>query len=260
MMKLTIKEIENKLLELKGSGERLRGFLEELKNDGRAGVQKIINRHEKELKSAHLLKEKYEEMLIFEREWGNQGKTLIAGVDEVGRGPLAGPVVAAAVILAPGTYIPGINDSKMLSEQRREELYEKILNQAAAVGLGIVSAPEIDQINIYQASKKAMVKAVRALKKEPDHLLIDAMELPLPITQSKIIKGDAKSVSIAAASIVAKVTRDRYMKELHGKYPQYLFHKNMGYGTKEHLKALDEHGPVGEHRRSFSPVQQGTLL
>ncbi|MDN4523439.1 ribonuclease HII [Fictibacillus fluitans] len=260
MMKLTIKEIEKRLLELKESGGGLESFLEELGKDSRTGVKKIISRHEKELMSAQLLKEKYEEMLIFELEWMNQGKSFIAGVDEVGRGPLAGPVVAAAVILAPGTYIPGVNDSKMLGEQRREELYEKIMTQAVAVGIGLVASSEIDQINIYQASKKAMVKAVKALRKEPDHLLIDAMEIPLPVTQSKIIKGDAKSVSIAAASIVAKVTRDRYMKELHGKYPHYFFHKNMGYGTKEHLQALEEHGPVDEHRRSFSPVGQGTLL
>lgn len=259
-MKYTIKEIEQKVVELKGNVQDLSSFVSELKNDTRAGVKKIIQRLEKEQETARALKVKYEEMMAFERDWTEKGKSLIAGIDEAGRGPLAGPVVAAAVILKDGVYIPGLNDSKVLSEQRREELFELIMQNALGVGVGMATAEEIDRINIYQASKAAMVKAVQALQTAPDHLLIDAMEIPMDVTQTKIIKGDAKSVSIAAASIIAKVTRDRYMRELHERHPQYRFHKNMGYGTKEHLEALEQHGPVSEHRRSFAPVQQGMLL
>ncbi|SFD87212.1 RNase HII [Bacillus sp. OV194] len=259
-MKLTIKEIEERIHALKEEKNELDAFIDELQSDERSGVKKIILRHEKALESARLLKDRYEQMMVFEKEWTSKGKRVIAGVDEVGRGPLAGPVIAAAAILKPGTYIPGLNDSKMLSESRREELFGEIMKNAVSIGIGLVTAQEIDEINIYQASKKAMVKAVGAMKEQPDHLLIDAMELPLAVTQSKIIKGDAKSVSIAAASIIAKVTRDRYMKKLHRNHPQYHFNKNMGYGTKEHLEALERFGPVEEHRRSFSPVQQGSLL
>ena len=180
-----------------------------------------------------------------------QGFSLIAGIDEVGRGPLAGPVVASAVILPETFYLPGLNDSKKISEAKRELFYETIMEEAIAVGTGIVHNEEIDEINIYEATKKAMITAVAQLSQQPDHLLIDAMKLDLPIPQLSIIKGDAKSVSIAAASIVAKVTRDRMMKEYAKEYPHYGFDKNMGYGTSAHLDALHAYGLTPWHRKKF---------
>ena len=191
-------------------------------------------------------------MKKYERELREQGLSYIAGVDEVGRGPLAGPVVAACVILPEDFFIPQINDSKKLSGKQRDELYDKIMEQAIDVGIGVVSSEEIDRMNILQATIKAMLKAVDSLKITPEFLLIDALEIPALIPQMKIIKGDAKSVSIACASIVAKVYRDRLMEQYSKEYPQYHFAKNAGYGTKEHLEALKKYGPCPLHRKSFS--------
>ena len=189
-------------------------------------------------------------LMRYEREYDSEG--LIAGVDEAGRGPLAGPVVAAAVILHPGAEILGINDSKKLSEKKRETLYPEILYKAMAVGIGIVSAARIDEINILQATYEAMRKAVEGLCFSPDLLLVDAVTIPgLAVKQVPIIKGDAKSLSIGAASIVAKVTRDRLMRELDAIYPQYGFEGHKGYGTAAHIAALKEFGPCPVHRRSF---------
>lgn len=189
-------------------------------------------------------------LMRYEREHENEG--LIAGVDEAGRGPLAGPVVAAAVILYPGAEILGINDSKKLSEKKREELYPEIMRRAMAVGVGLVSAGRIDKINILQATYEAMRKAVRQLCFSPDVLLVDAVTIPeLSVKQVPIIKGDAKSLSIGAASIVAKVTRDRLMREMALIYPEYGFEAHKGYGTAAHIAALKEYGPCPIHRRSF---------
>ena len=189
-------------------------------------------------------------LMRYEREYDSEG--LIAGVDEAGRGPLAGPVVAAAVILHPGAEILGINDSKKLSEKKRETLYPEILDKAMALGIGIVSAARIDEINILQATYEAMRKAVEGLCFSPDLLLVDAVTIPgLAVKQVPIIKGDAKSLSIGAASIVAKVTRDRLMRELDAIYPQYGFEGHKGYGTAAHIAALKEFGPCPVHRRSF---------
>ena len=189
-------------------------------------------------------------LMRYEREYDSEG--LIAGVDEAGRGPLAGPVVAAAVILHPGAEILGINDSKKLSEKMLETLYPEILDKAMAVGIGIVSAARIDEINILQATYEAMRKAVEGLCFSPDLLLVDAVTIPgLAVKQVPIIKGDAKSLSIGAASIVAKVTRDRLMRELDAIYPQYGFEGHKGYGTAAHIAALKEFGPCPVHRRSF---------
>lgn len=184
-----------------------------------------------------------------------KGYSIIAGIDEVGRGPLAGPVVAAAVILSEDFYLPGLNDSKKLSKAKRESYYTYI-KQHADIGIGIVDHKEIDQLNIYQATKKAMQMAVQSLTRTPDYLLIDAMTLPLSVPQESIIKGDTKSASIAAASIVAKVVRDRMMEQFAKKYPYYGFDQNMGYGTKEHLDGLKIYGPSDIHRLSFSPVKE----
>lgn len=252
MSKLTISEIEQQLLELNNVDPK---FLNMLKADERKGVQLLVNRWHKKNEQQKLAREKFMEMSQFEQKMRNQGFQFIAGIDEVGRGPLVGPVVAAAVILPADFYLLGIDDSKKLTEAKREDFYEEISNEAIAVSIGIVSAEEIDQMNIYQATKKAMLSALVGLTPPPDYLLIDAMKLETPYPQEAIIKGDAKSISIAAASIIAKVTRDRIMKEMSGMYPEYGFAKNMGYGTKEHLTAIGEYGITPFHRKSFAPIK-----
>lgn len=197
-------------------------------------------------------------MKEFETELYNKGINLIAGIDEVGRGPLVGPVVTAAVILPKDFYDERINDSKKLTEKKRELLYDVIMENALSVGIGVSSPEVIDEINILNATKKAMIEAVNNLTIKPEHLLIDAVKLDIDIPQTSIIKGDAKSESIAAASIIAKVTRDRMMIELDKKYPMYDFKHNKGYGTKKHIDALYEYGPISEHRKSFAPVSELT--
>lgn len=189
-------------------------------------------------------------MRIFERKYESEG--LLCGVDEAGRGPLAGPVVAGAVILPKDCEILYLNDSKKLTKRRRDLLYEEIMEKALAVGVGVVSHTRIDEINILQATYEAMRQAVGKLSPEPDILLNDAVTIPeLSIQQVPIIKGDAKSVSIAAASVIAKVTRDRMMEELESVYPGYGFASNKGYGSAAHIAALRERGPCEIHRRTF---------
>lgn len=191
----------------------------------------------------------------FEVEARRCGYRRVAGVDEAGRGPLAGPVVAAAVILPARCRLTGINDSKQLSESEREALYDAIIQRAIGIGVGIATEQEIDRLNILQATRTAMRRAIMGLAVVPDCLLTDAMELPgVEIALRAIIKGDALSRSIAAASIVAKVTRDRLMVEHHRTYPQYNFLSHKGYGTEEHLQRLAEYGPCPIHRRTFAPV------
>lgn len=197
-------------------------------------------------------------MKEFENELYNNGINFIAGIDEVGRGPLVGPVVTAAVILPKDFYDERINDSKKLTEKKRELLYDVIMENALSVGVGMSSPEVIDEINILNATKKAMVEAVNNLSIKPEHLLIDAVKLDIDIPQTSIIKGDAKSQSIASASIIAKVTRDRMMIELDKKYPMYDFKHNKGYGTKKHIEALYKYGPLKEHRKSFAPVSELT--
>lgn len=196
------------------------------------------------------------EMLKYENDLYNEGIKLIAGIDEVGRGPLAGPVVAAAVILPKNFFDERINDSKKLSEKKRNELYKIICENAISIGIGIISNKRIDKINIYEATKEAMILAVKNLSFKPDYLLIDAMKLELDIPSLSIIKGDAKSQSIAAASIIAKVTRDNMMYELDKKYPMYDFANNKGYGTKKHIESIKKYGIINEHRKSFKPVSE----
>ena len=230
-------------------------FLKQIEKDTRKGVQNLIRKKFQALKKLEIERDHFLEMMKYEHELKMQGFQLIAGIDEVGRGPLAGPVVAASVIISDDFYLGGINDSKQLSEQKREEYFDIIMKNAVSVGIGVISPQEIDQINIYEATKKAMYAALNNSNIYPDYCLIDAMKLTLPIPQTSIIKGDAKSVSIAAASIVAKVTRDRMMAEYSEQYPYYYFEKNMGYGTKEHLDALNTHGPCPIHRKSFAPIK-----
>ena len=197
-------------------------------------------------------------MKEFENELYNNEINFIAGIDEVGRGPLVGPVVTAAVILPKDFYDERINDSKKLTEKKRELLYDVIMENALSVGIGISSPEVIDETNILNATKKAMIEAINNLSIKPEHLLIDAVKLDIDIPQTSIIKGDAKSQSIASASIIAKVTRDRMMVELDKKYPMYDFKHNKGYGTKKHIEALYKYGPLKEHRKSFAPVSELT--
>jgi ribonuclease HII len=193
----------------------------------------------------------------YEEEFEDNGYTYIAGCDEVGRGPLAGPVVVAAVILPLDLRIEGINDSKKLSEKKREALYKEIMQKAISVGISFISEEDVDRLNIYEATKKGMLEAISKLNPKPEHVLIDAMPLhELEIEHTSIIHGDALSASIGAASIIAKVTRDHYMEKMDFKYPNYGFAKHKGYGTKQHLEALNKYGPCPIHRRSFSPVQK----
>lgn len=219
--------------------------------DTRDGVRKLIAAAQKKMDAFEKEKVRIYEMEEFERQ--NEEKGYICGIDEVGRGPLAGPVVAGAVILPPNCDILYLNDSKQLSEKKREELYDIIMEKAIAVGIGAATPARIDEINILQADYEAMAQAVGKLTVKPDVLLIDAVHIPQleAYEQISIIKGDAKSVSIAAASIVAKVTRDRLMKELDAQYPAYGFAQNKGYGSAEHIAALKKYGPCPLHRRSF---------
>ena len=193
-------------------------------------------------------------MLEYENELYEKGITLVAGVDEVGRGPLIGPVVAAAVILPKGFYHPGIKDSKKLSEKKREELYKVITENALSIGVGTVSEEVIDEVNIYEATKTAMKEAINSLAIPPEHVLIDAMKLDLKMPSTSIIKGDALSESIAAASIIAKVTRDHLLMKMDEEYPMYDLKNNKGYVTKKHLEALEKYGACKYHRKSYSPV------
>ena len=195
-------------------------------------------------------------MKEFENELYESGIKYIAGIDEVGRGPLVGPVVTAAVILPRDFYDERINDSKKLTEKKRELLYDVIMENAVSVGIGISSEDVIDDINILEATKKAMIEAVNNLSVKPEYLLIDAVKLNIDIPQISIIKGDAKSESIAAASIVAKVTRDRMMIELDKIHPEYDFKHNKGYGTKKHIEAIEKYGIIKEHRKTFAPCDK----
>ena len=198
-------------------------------------------------------------MKEYENELYNKGIKYIAGVDEVGRGPLVGPVVTAAVILPVDSYDERINDSKKVTEKKREILYDVIMENAVSVGIGMSSSEVIDEINILEATKKAMKEALDNLSVKPEHVLIDAVKLDIDIPSTSIIKGDAKSQSIAAASIMAKVTRDRMMYELDKEHPEYDFAHNKGYGTKKHIEAIRKYGILKEHRKSFAPCNEYDL-
>lgn len=191
----------------------------------------------------------------YERKLKDKGVTLIGGVDEVGRGPLIGPVVAACVILPEKFNLDGLTDSKKLSEKKREYFYDEIMKQAISVGVGIIDNKKIDEVNIYEATKLAMKDAINNCKVKPEHILIDAMKLDVDIPTTSIIKGDLKSITISAASVIAKVTRDRMLEELDKKYPMYDFKNNKGYPTKKHLEAINQYGILDLHRRSYSPVR-----
>ncbi len=235
---------------LVASKEEQKILFEELRSDSRAGIQKLIEKYEKEESKRLLELQRIETMKYYEKQF--EDATYICGIDEVGRGPLAGPVVAGAVILDKQRDILYLNDSKKLSEAKREELAVIIKEQAIECSIGVIPPSVIDDINILQATYKAMQTAVRNLKHTPDVLLNDAVIIPeLSMQQVKIIKGDAKSISIAAASILAKVERDHMMMEYDKLYPEYGFAKNKGYGSAEHIAALKKYGPCPIHRSTF---------
>ena len=190
----------------------------------------------------------------YERELNNKGISLIAGVDEVGRGPLIGPVVAAAVILPKDYHLEGLTDSKKLSEKKRESFYDIIKKDALSIGIGIIDEKRIDEINIYEATKEAMKQAIDNLKIKPEHILIDAMPLNLDIPTTSIIKGDLLSINISAASVIAKVTRDHMLYDIDKEYPMYDLKNNKGYGTKKHIEAIKKYGITKYHRLSYKPV------
>ena len=230
--------------------DRLPELISAYEADERSGVQSLIAAANKKLEALEKERQRTERLKKFEKEYAAFG--YLCGIDEVGRGPLAGPVVAGAVVLPKDCDILYLNDSKQLSEKKREELYDVIMEKAVSVGLGFSSPERIDEINILQATYEAMREAVSKLSVQPDVLLNDAVTIPgLPMKQVPIIKGDAKSVSIAAASIVAKVTRDRMMVEYDTVFPEYGFASNKGYGAAAHIEALKKYGPCPIHRRSF---------
>lgn len=230
--------------------QELPAFCEIYRADERKGVQKLVEQGHKRIQALEQEKERLKQMREFEREYEHLG--YICGIDEVGRGPFAGPVVAGAVILPPDCEILYVNDSKQLSEKMREQLYDEIMEKAVSVAVGHASPQRIDEINILQATYEAMREAVSKLDVTPQILLNDAVTIPqITIPQVPIIKGDAKSISIAAASVVAKVTRDRLMREYDKIMPEYGFASNKGYGSKEHIEAIKKYGPTPIHRRSF---------
>ncbi|HFI0422908.1 TPA: ribonuclease HII [Streptococcus suis] len=227
----------------------------DLAQDERAGVHTAIKKRRKELEKEAAEDTRLEAMLSYEKALYDNGVEFIAGIDEVGRGPLAGPVVAAAVILPKGCKIRYLNDSKKIPKSKHESIYQEVMERAVAVGVGIKDAAVIDQVNIYEATKLAMLEALGQLSQEPEYLLIDAMKLDTPIPQTSIIKGDANSLSIAAASIVAKVTRDKMMADYDKEFSGYGFAKNAGYGTAEHLDGLNKLGITPIHRKTFEPIK-----
>ena len=251
----TVKEIKEALAAIESLDD---ARWQDYESDGRAGVQKAIQQRKKAIQADIDEDLRLENMLRYDKELYQQGYQAIAGIDEVGRGPLAGPVITACVILPKNCKIKHLNDSKKIPKNHHEEIYQEILARALGIGIGIVDNNVIDQINIYEATKVGMLQAINQLKgvvTKPDYLLIDAMHLETSIPQQSLIKGDANSLSIAAASIVAKVTRDRMMADYANDYPGYAFEKNVGYGTKEHLEGLKKYGITPIHRKTFEPIK-----
>lgn len=244
-----IKDIQDELKN--AETKELSAFVQKYQEDQRAGVVKLVSQANKRIDKYKAEIQRMENLKFFERKYGDVFH-VICGIDEAGRGPLAGPVVAGAVVFPADTDITGINDSKKLTEKKREELYDLIMENAVSVGIGMASPQRIDEINILQATYEAMREAISKLSVTPDLLLNDAVTIPeLPMKQVAIVKGDAKSVSIGAASIIAKVTRDRLMYEYDKVMPEYGFAKHKGYGTKEHIEAIKKYGPSPIHRTTF---------
>lgn len=254
--KETIPEIKERL-----KGVVPRQYIEGLQLDSRAGVIKLLGSYIKRAQQEKEEQHRLQKMWSYERAARKKGYTFVAGIDEVGRGPLAGPVVASAVILPQNVDVTGMNDSKKLTQEQRDILRAHIEENAISIGIGLVDVDYIDRHNILQATFEAMRIAISQLKPIPDIVLVDAVKIPLVhIPQKNIIKGDELSHSIAAASIIAKTTRDEWMRKAALTYPQYGFDQHVGYATAQHLKALEEFGPTPIHRRSFSPIKELVLL
>ncbi|WP_119317523.1 ribonuclease HII [Companilactobacillus formosensis] len=249
--KYTVKAVKELLTQETVSDE----LLQELQLDSRLGVKKLLEQYYKRIEQKKALIEKFRTKEFLEKPYWDHD-LLVAGVDEVGRGPLAGPVVTAAVILPADNTLYEVDDSKKLSISKRDELYKQICDQAIDISVAVGSPQLIDQENIYHATELTMAQSIKRLYAKPDHILVDAMTIPVDIPQTKLIKGDAKSLSIGAASIVAKVSRDRLMTMYSHLYPEFGFENNDGYGTKQHLQALDKFGRTKIHRLSFSPVRK----
>lgn len=249
LSEMSVREIEEALAGIP-SAELLRLCQE----DQRQGVQRLLARYWKQQKARAAEQTRIQGLLAEERKLWEKGYLLVAGIDEAGRGPLAGPVVAACCILPAKFSLPGLNDSKKLTESKRAKLFVEIQEQAVDYAIASAEPAEIDALNILEATRLAMKRAVEGLKTRPHHLLIDAVALPrVELPQTPIIGGDGLSASIAAASILAKVTRDDWMRKLHSVYPDYGFDQNKGYGTAKHMQALRTFGPCPLHRQSFMP-------
>ncbi|AUS98740.1 ribonuclease HII [Clostridium thermosuccinogenes] len=249
--KLRIKDVENIIKDM--DVDSAIAYLESLKSTCDINLDRLMDKYRRKKASLEEEKGRFAHMCKFEKDAYQKGYRYIAGVDEAGRGPLAGPVVAAAVILPEDVFIEKLNDSKKLSPKQRDMLYDIIMEKAVAYGIGMVDEKCIDEINILNATKKAMSKAIEQLNPKPDLILTDAVKLEeVNIEQIHIVKGDTLSVSIAAASIIAKVTRDRIITGMDGLYPQYGFAKHKGYGTKEHIDAIKKYGICPIHRVSFT--------
>lgn len=256
LSQMNIREVEEELY--KNPSPRM---LDACQSDPRQGVQRLAVRLLKYQQAQAIEETRIQKLLVEEKKLWNKGFQLLAGIDEAGRGPLAGPVVAAACILPAQFDLSGLNDSKMLTESKREKLYAQIQAQAIDYAIGSAEPAEIDALNILQATKLAMKRAIESLKVRPHYLMIDALTLPtVKLPQLPLVGGDHLSATIAAASILAKVTRDRLMVELHALYPEYTFAKNKGYGTSEHMQVLRRIGPCPLHRRSFAPVKQRSII
>lgn len=245
--RFTVTEIKNRLFGDSCSLEEVDFF----RADERAAVKRLLKKWDREQQERQRVRGLYK----YEQEFQAQGRELVAGIDEAGRGPLAGPVVVAAVILPVDCYLPKINDSKKLSPKQRDTLYDEIKKAAIAVERAVIGREIIDCVNIYQATVQGMQEVLKKLMPQPEAVLIDAVPLELPVPSLSLIKGDSLSASIAAASIIAKVERDRIMEDLDKKYPEYGFAKHKGYGTAEHLAAIRKYGPCPQHRRTFEPVK-----
>ncbi len=235
--------------------EEWQEWMSEIAEDERVGVQKAWFSWQKKQEKRRQLLQEHQAKVAFDLSYGGIN-ALIAGVDEAGRGPLAGPVVTAAVILPTNSEaLVGLNDSKQLSKDKRNAFAALIKEHAISYSIHFQPAQQIDELNIYEATKQSMKASVESLSRKPDYVLVDAMTLPMAIPQDSIIKGDAKSLAIAAASILAKTARDDYMEQLDKDFPMYGFAQHAGYGTKQHLKALEEYGPTIHHRKSFEPIK-----
>ncbi|WP_438361115.1 ribonuclease HII [Limosilactobacillus kribbianus] len=252
-MSETIRQIKDRLAAITDPAD---SYVAALRDDPRKGVQQALTQFRRRLERQAAALAAFHQRFRYEQALWQQGCTYVAGMDEVGRGPLAGPVVTCAVILKPSFDLVGVTDSKQLTQREREQLYLQIVNEAVEVSIAVNDREAIDRLNIYAATQDAMIRAVNNLHHRPQYLIVDAVPLKIPLPQTTLIKGDQKSISVAAASIVAKEYRDHLMRDYDRVYPGYGFAENMGYGTKEHLAGLAKYGVTPIHRHSFSPVKK----